>query len=366
MSMTPLHGHYLQTASPTKQQQQPAWSMDATGQPSARSSSSSSSSYMMADDATTIPPPILSGRVRLSAASHSTSTAAGPVRSSRVAKPKAKPVGGSTRQPRNSTSNSASGSNNGQYPNPLGDKHRSISSASSSASPPLDEASPHRNRSASLFAGGGGGGGVSGLLTTGHGGNHNVTLRTASRKPKPQLAAPTGASSSSYVTGTGGGVPKTESPHSDASGAASSPSSPDGDSGNAESLTSEERRARQNHNVVEKQYRNRLNSQFERLLSILPANQMEGAEMGRAMEFDERRMSKAEVLDLARRRIHALENEIQQLYADRDNLRSNVATLNLAIQNGQQQQPQQQHQQHQQQQQQQPQRPQQPKMAIAI
>jgi hypothetical protein len=207
---------------------------------------------------------------------------------------------------------------------------------------PLDESSPDGSRTSSLAAGGGGGFG--GLLTTGHGGNHNVTLRTASRMPKPQLAAPTGASSLSS-TAAGSSVPKTESPNSDASRAPLSPSSPDdgSGSGNAESLTSEERRARQNHNIVEKQYRNRLNSQFERLLSILPANQMEGVESGRTVEFDERRMSKAEVLDLARRRIHALENEVQQLYSDRDNLRDNVATLNLAIQNGQ-------HQQHQQQQ----------------
>ncbi|KAL1898149.1 hypothetical protein Sste5346_003551 [Sporothrix stenoceras] len=342
MSMTPLHDQFLVTASPTEQQQS-TWPIDTAGQPGACSSSSSSSSYMMATDATTIQPKILSGRVRMSAASHATSTVTGSVRQSRIAKPKSKPIGGSssTRLPRTNSGNSASSSNSGHYLNTMDDKHLSVSSASSSASPPLEDSSSQRSRTASLFSSGGG---ITGLLTTGHGGNHNVTLRTASRKPKPQLAVPPAGASSSSAAGVSAGIPRTESPNSDLSGGPSSPSSPDGASGNAESLTSEERRARQNHNIVEKQYRNRLNSQFERLLSILPANQMEGAEMGRTVEFDERRMSKAEVLDLARRRIHALENEIQQLYTDRDNLRNNVATLNLAIQNGQQQKPQQQQQ----------------------
>ena len=114
-----------------------------------------------------------------------------------------------------------------------------------------------------------------------------------------------------------------------------SPSSPDG-TGQGENLTSEERRARQNHNIVEKQYRNRLNMQFNRLLSILPANQVDGPDaVGRPVEFDDRRMSKAEVLELARRRIHDLEMEIQELYIESDNLRNNVQTLNMALHNGQ-------------------------------
>ncbi|ERT01069.1 hypothetical protein HMPREF1624_02306 [Sporothrix schenckii ATCC 58251] len=228
----------------------------------------------------------------------------------------------------------------------MDDKHQTNSAGSSCESPPFDELSHRRSRTGSNFSSSGdSGGSANGLMTTGHGGNHNVTLRTASRKPKSQPTASINASTST-VTGTKeNGNPKTDSPTSELPGAAASSLSPDGDSGNTDGLITEEHRARQNHNIVEKQYRNRLNSQFERLLSILPANQMEGADTGKSVDFDERRMSKAEVLDLARRRIHALESEIKQLYADRDNLRNNVATLNLAIRNGQrpqQQQPQQQ------------------------
>ncbi|CAK7226249.1 hypothetical protein SEUCBS140593_006174 [Sporothrix eucalyptigena] len=325
MDVTPSQGQYIPTASPTGARQQPVFPIDADAQLSA--SSSSSSSYIMTGESTVIiPTPSIPDRPRLAASAsspaQSSTTMSGPMRPSRVSKPKSKPVGGSSRPPRNNSDNS-------QYQSQSDDQPRSFSSASSSASPPVDDSPRHRQRT-SITRLSASGGIACGLLTTGHGGNHNVTLRTASRKPKTTRNTTTA-------------IPKTESPNSDAS-PGSSPSSQDG-SGQAENLTSEERRARQNHNIVEKQYRNRLNSQFERLLSILPANQMDGgSDMvgGRAVEPDDRRMSKAEVLDLARRRIHALENEIQQLYTDRDNLRSNVATLNMAIQHGQQVQQQQQ------------------------
>lgn len=142
---------------------------------------------------------------------------------------------------------------------------------------------------------------------SGHGGNHNITLRTASRKPKPNARPEDNGSNSRDL----------------------SPSSPDG---GGDSLTSEERRARQNHNVVEKQYRNRLNIQFERLLAILPANQADVDGASRHGEFDDRRMSKAEVLDMARRRIHALEQERKQLHAEREALLENVNIMQRAAQ----------------------------------
>ncbi|OAA65606.1 helix-loop-helix DNA-binding domain containing protein [Niveomyces insectorum RCEF 264] len=149
---------------------------------------------------------------------------------------------------------------------------------------------------------------------SGHGGSHNITLRTASRKPKQPIKMEDGAH-------TAGLSPD------------SSPSSPDP---NAENLTSEERRARQNHNVVEKQYRNRLNAQFERLLAILPANESNASEGStRHGDFDDRRMSKAEVLELARRRIHSLEQERKQLRAERQNLLENVSIMQRAVQHRQ-------------------------------
>ncbi len=151
--------------------------------------------------------------------------------------------------------------------------------------------------------------------TTGHGGNHNITLRTASRKPKPApIKIEEAANAGDRVSG-------------------SPPSSPEASTAN---LTTEERRARQNHNVVEKQYRNRLNAQFERLLAVLPANQSSSPEGGALSsrsggDFDDRRMSKAEVLELARRRIHTLETERKQLRAERQNLRDSVSLMQRAL-----------------------------------
>ncbi|KAK0637005.1 hypothetical protein B0T17DRAFT_613654 [Bombardia bombarda] len=102
-------------------------------------------------------------------------------------------------------------------------------------------------------------------------------------------------------------------------------------------LTSEEQRLRQNHNFVEKQYRNRLNAQFERLLAALPTEQRAGytvqhhirGEGGHTMigsDFvnGEKRISKAEVLDMATRRIKMLEKERQELQQERTELLQSV------------------------------------------
>jgi hypothetical protein len=85
--------------------------------------------------------------------------------------------------------------------------------------------------------------------------------------------------------------------------------------------TAEERRTRSSHNLVEKQYRNRLNAHFESLLQALPEQLRSGA----ADDDDEggggggapappdgsgdRRLSKGQVLDLARRHIKTLERQ---------------------------------------------------------
>ncbi|KXX72839.1 hypothetical protein MMYC01_210674, partial [Madurella mycetomatis] len=106
-------------------------------------------------------------------------------------------------------------------------------------------------------------------------------------------------------------------------------------------LTPEERRARRNHNLVEKQYRNRLNAQFERLLAVLPVDQCRAAGSGgydaRHMSIsasaaggaagEEKRLSKAEVLDLATRQIRTLEMERDKLRRERRELLRNVEAL---------------------------------------
>lgn len=75
-------------------------------------------------------------------------------------------------------------------------------------------------------------------------------------------------------------------------------------------------KARAAHNQVEQQYRQRLNAHFERLLAVLPVGDGtdETGEMcGSGVEPDRRKVSKAEVLDLARRRIEVLEWEVRRL-----------------------------------------------------
>lgn len=116
----------------------------------------------------------------------------------------------------------------------------------------------------------------------------SVGLRTAPRKPKPEA--------------------------SKTSPSAASPATPE------EDLTAEEQRARQSHNLVEKKYRNRLNAQFEQLLAVLPADEQRDSKRGGSQDGEEKRMSKGDVLDLARRRIRALEDEKARLQAERQAL----------------------------------------------
>lgn len=136
---------------------------------------------------------------------------------------------------------------------------------------------------------------------SGKGGSHKAQLRTASRKPKQE-----------------------------AKNNGSSPSAEDRDEDDL--LTPDERRARHSHNLVEKQYRNRLNRQFESLLAVLPAEgdncppggteakPREGKGSVAGIEGDDRRLSKAEVLDMARHRIMALESECDRLQNERRGL----------------------------------------------
>ncbi|KAI4870872.1 hypothetical protein F4820DRAFT_402198 [Hypoxylon rubiginosum] len=94
----------------------------------------------------------------------------------------------------------------------------------------------------------------------------------------------------------------------------------------------EEQKNRETHNQVEKQYRNRLNAHFESLLDALPetmqAGEGEGEDEGAgALDLTDRRVSKAEVLDMARRHIQALERECAALEGERDELRNNMTRL---------------------------------------
>ncbi|KAF3065124.1 Allergen Fus c 3 [Daldinia childiae] len=93
--------------------------------------------------------------------------------------------------------------------------------------------------------------------------------------------------------------------------------------------TVEEQKSRDTHNQVEKQYRNRLNAHFESLLDALPETMQagEGDDEGESLDLTDRRVSKAEVLDMARRHIQALERECAALEGERDELRNNMERL---------------------------------------
>jgi hypothetical protein len=101
-----------------------------------------------------------------------------------------------------------------------------------------------------------------------------------------------------------------------------------GDETTLDALRVKEVRIRRTHNLVEKQYRNRLNAQFERLLAVLPAKPSEQEEdeeeqrqRGEAgpdgvpmtVPVPDRIISKAEVLRMARQRIKTLEQQNREL-----------------------------------------------------
>lgn len=95
--------------------------------------------------------------------------------------------------------------------------------------------------------------------------------------------------------------------------------------------TPEERRTRASHNLVEKQYRNRLNAQFESLLNSLPEQLRAGNTSNGGDESDgndqDRRVSKGEVLEMARRHIQTLEQERSELEREKNELQGSLKRL---------------------------------------
>ncbi|KAK4210320.1 hypothetical protein QBC37DRAFT_36164 [Rhypophila decipiens] len=69
----------------------------------------------------------------------------------------------------------------------------------------------------------------------------------------------------------------------------------------------EDQRARTSHNKVEKEYRNRLNREFELVIDVLPANQALPGQSSRG------KMSKADVIGNATATIQSLADEVLQL-----------------------------------------------------
>jgi hypothetical protein len=89
---------------------------------------------------------------------------------------------------------------------------------------------------------------------------------------------------------------------------------------------------RASHNFVEKQYRNRLNDQFNTLLSSIPNEVIKQEITGYIREDGpERRVSKAEVLVLAKKHIETLERERQFLEEEREGLKGTIKRLKGAL-----------------------------------
>lgn len=114
-----------------------------------------------------------------------------------------------------------------------------------------------------------------------------------------------------------------------------------------EPASPEKVQARRNHNIVEKQYRNRLNAQFERLLSVLPGEHKSlppgnGEQHHRKAErrfsnssgadsvAGDRRLSKAEILDVATNRITELEADRERLLSEKKEILRSMEFLQSA------------------------------------
>ncbi|KXX75209.1 Allergen Fus c 3 [Madurella mycetomatis] len=104
--------------------------------------------------------------------------------------------------------------------------------------------------------------------------------------------------------------------------------------------TPQERRSRNSHNLVEKQYRNRLNMQFEVLMNTLPEAMRSPTGGGggggggdsdggpqQALDLGERRLSKAQVLDMSARYIRSLERERDKLESEREGLLADIQKM---------------------------------------
>lgn len=90
-------------------------------------------------------------------------------------------------------------------------------------------------------------------------------------------------------------------------------------------------KVRHNHNLTEKRYRSRLNDQFETLLSALPASSVAAIEGGShgGSEPLGRKISKAEVLILAKEHIQALETSREALQEQNRKLTTDMEQLEV-------------------------------------
>jgi hypothetical protein len=94
--------------------------------------------------------------------------------------------------------------------------------------------------------------------------------------------------------------------------------------------TADERRSRNAHNIVEKQYRSRLNARFEGLLGVLP-NSVRPPGTGDG--DGEVRMTKGDVLDMSMTYIRTLENQRSELEKEHEELHTSISRLHTMLAN---------------------------------
>jgi hypothetical protein len=142
---------------------------------------------------------------------------------------------------------------------------------------------------------------------------HKVAWTTSSSKQKPESRSrPKGRAKRSKRS-----AKASRTPHKPATTERSHSSKSNSDSENH--LPS---KGRANHDLTEKRYRSRLNNQFENLLAALPASliaENEGS-IGGVDDRREKRISKADVLSLARGHIESLERKGLELEASNQKL----------------------------------------------
>jgi hypothetical protein len=85
---------------------------------------------------------------------------------------------------------------------------------------------------------------------------------------------------------------------------------------------------RTTHNSTERKYRNRLNEQFDALLSALPTSSTNNRSADDSLET--KKISKAEILILAKERIESLEREKRELECEKCKYRESLDFLKLA------------------------------------
>lgn len=206
-------------------------------------------------------------------------------------------------------------------------------------------------------------------------GDRSETGKKSSDRARPSSSSTTTVTAATTTSSRGGTTHKapqlrtaSRRPKTISKDSGSSPTGPgdqDKDAEEDDLLTPDERRARHSHNLVEKQYRNRLNQQFESLLAVLPpvdggnrtfsgggggsggngksgrprdgkgaGSVIDGGGGGGGGGGDDRRLSKAEVLDMARQRIVSLERECDQLRSERINFTANMGAVRDAVARG--------------------------------